>query len=136
MGLIRQESAFIENARSSADARGLMQILPATASRLARQARIPHYSAKKLFQAETNIALGTRYLAFLVRRYGKTELALAAYNAGSTRVDLWLKEFGNVNMPEFVEKIPFYETRNYIKQVVSNRALYGLLTSSAAPEAR
>ena len=136
MGLIRQESAFNEKARSSADARGLMQILPATASKLARQARIPRYNAKKLFQAETNIVLGTRYLDFLVRRYGKTELALAAYNAGSTRVDLWLKEFGNVDMPEFVEKIPFSETRGYIKQVLSNQALYGLLTSSAAPGTR
>ena len=136
MGLIRQESAFNEKARSSADARGLMQLLPATASKLARQARIPRYSAKKLSQAETNIVLGARYLDFLVRRYGKTELALAAYNAGSTRVDLWLKEFGDVDMPEFVEKIPFSETRGYIKQVLSNQALYGRLTSSAAAGTR
>ena len=136
MGLIRQESAFNEKARSSADARGLMQLLPATASKLARQAGIPRFNAKKLFQAETNIVLGTRYLDFLVRRYGKTELALAAYNAGSTRVDLWLKEFGDVDMPEFVEKIPFSETRGYIKQVLTNQALYGLLTSSAAPGTR
>ena len=136
LGLIRQESAFNEKARSSADARGLMQILPATASKLARQARIPHYNAKKLYQAETNIVLGTRYLDFLVRRYGRTALALAAYNAGSTRVDLWLKEFGDVDIPEFVEKIPFSETRGYIKQVLSNQALYGLLTSSAAPGIR
>ncbi len=57
-----------------------------------------------------------------MQRYGKTELALAAYNAGSTRVDLWLKEFGDVDMPEFVEKIPFSETRGYIKQVLSNQA--------------
>jgi soluble lytic murein transglycosylase len=136
IGLIRQESAFNENARSAADARGLMQILPATGSKLARQARIPRYSAKKLFQPETNIALGTLYLASLVQQYGKIELALAAYNAGGSRVDRWLKEFGDVDMPEFVEKIPFSETRGYIKQVLSNRALYGLLTSSAAPENR
>jgi len=113
-----------------------MQILPATASRLARQARIPRYNSTKLTQPETNIVLGTRYLATLVRRYGRIELALAAYNAGETRVDLWLKEFGNVDMPEFVEKIPFSETRGYIKQVISNRALYGLLTYPAAPENR
>jgi soluble lytic murein transglycosylase len=136
LGLIRQESAFNEKARSSADARGLMQILPATASKLARQARVPRYSARQLFQAETNIVLGTYYLASLVRQYGKIELALAAYNAGNTRVDLWLKEFGDVDMPEFVEKIPFGETRGYIKQVLSNQALYGLLTSSAAPGIR
>jgi soluble lytic murein transglycosylase len=136
LGLIRQESAFNEKARSSADARGLMQLLPATASKLARQAQIPRYNAEKLFQAETNIVLGTRYLDFLMQRYGKTELALAAYNAGSTRVDRWLKEFGDVDMPEFVEKIPFSETRGYIKQVLSNQAFYGLLTSSAAPGTR
>jgi soluble lytic murein transglycosylase len=136
MGLIRQESAFNEKARSSADARGLMQLLPTTASKLARQAGIPRYKAEKLFQAETNIILGTRYLDFLMQRYGRTELALAAYNAGSTRVDLWLKEFGDVDMPEFVERIPFSETRGYIKQVLSNQAFYGLLTSSAVPETR
>ena len=136
MGLIRQESAFNEKARSSANARGLMQILPTTASKLARQARIPRYRAEKLFLAETNVVLGTRYLDLLMQRYGKTELALAAYNAGSSRVDLWLKEFGEVDMPEFVEKIPFSETRGYIKQVLSNQAFYGLLTSSAAPGTR
>ncbi len=136
MGLIRQESAFNETARSSANARGLMQILPATASRLARQARITRYNSKKLFQAETNILLGTRYLAALLKRYGGAETALAAYNAGGSRVDLWLKEFGNVDMPEFVERIPFSETRGYIKQVLSNKAVYGWLTSSAAQESR
>lgn len=134
MGLIRQESAFNENARSSANARGLMQILPSTGSRLARQAGIRRYTSAKLFQAETNIILGTRYLASLMNRYGSIELALAAYNAGGTRVDAWLKELGDVDMPEFVENIPFSETRGYIRQVLSNRALYGLLNASAATE--
>ncbi|HTY64646.1 MAG TPA: transglycosylase SLT domain-containing protein [Acidobacteriota bacterium] len=136
MGLIRQESAFNENARSSADARGLMQILPATGLKLARQANIRPYNSKKLFHAETNIALGTLYLASLVRQYGRVELALAAYNAGSTRVDRWLKEFGDVDMPEFIEKIPFSETRGYIRQVLSNKSLYTVLASSAAPAIR
>jgi soluble lytic murein transglycosylase len=136
MGLIRQESAFKENARSSANARGLMQILPSTGSKLARQVRIPRYSSGKLYQAETNIALGTYFLASLIERYQKTELALAAYNAGGTRVDRWLKEFGDVDMPEFVEKIPFSETRGYIKQVLTNQALYGLLAPSTAPGTR
>lgn len=133
MGLIRQESSFNVNARSSANARGLMQILPSTGTGLARQAGIRGYTSAKLFQAETNIVLGTRYLASLMKRYGSIELALAAYNAGGTRVDTWLKELGNVDMPEFVENIPFSETRGYIRQVLSNRAIYRLLTSSAAP---
>jgi soluble lytic murein transglycosylase len=132
LGLIRQESAFEEKARSKANARGLMQILPATGRRLARQARIARYNSQKLFQAETNIALGTRFLDSLLRKYGKTELALAAYNAGESRVDRWLKEFGGEDMPLFVEMIPFYETRNYVKQVLSNRAYYGLRVSSSS----
>jgi soluble lytic murein transglycosylase len=132
LGIIRQESAFNENARSAADARGLMQILSSTGPKLARQVRITRYSGQKLYQAETNIILGTYYLASLLRHYGRIELALAAYNAGESRVDRWLREFGNVDMPEFVEQIPFSETRGYIKQVISNQALYRLLASSAA----
>lgn len=136
LGLIRQESAFNQNARSAADARGLMQILPSTAPKLARQEGISRYSAKKLYQADINIALGTRYLSSLVLQYGKIELALAAYNAGSTRVNRWLQEFGTDDMTEFVERIPFSETRGYIRQVLSNRAVYQLLISSAVPADR
>lgn len=132
LGIIRQESAFNEKARSSANARGLMQILPSTAKRIVRQARIKRYSVQKLYQPETNIVLGAQCLTSLLQRYGKPELALAAYNAGGSRVDRWLKEFGNMDMPEFVEQIPFSETRGYVKQVLSNQAIYGLLTSSAA----
>jgi soluble lytic murein transglycosylase len=134
LGLIRQESSFNEQARSPANARGLMQILPSTGSRLALQAGIRGYRANKLFQAETNIILGTNYLSSLIKRYGKLELALAAYNAGGSRVDLWQKKFGEVDMPEFVEQIPFSETRGYVKQVLGNRAFYALLTSSASSE--
>jgi len=136
LGLIRQESAFDEKARSRANARGLMQILPSTGKKLARQAGIPRYNVQKLFNADTNIALGTRYLTYLLQQYGKTELALAAYNAGESRVKRWLKEYGDMDMAEFVEKIPFGETRNYIRHVLSNKAYYGLLTSASATGAR
>jgi len=132
LGLIRQESSFNEKARSPANARGLMQIIPSTGLRLARQAGIKGYRTDKLYQAETNIILGTNYLSSLIKRYGKLEFALAAYNAGGSRVDLWRKKFGDVDMPEFVEQIPFSETRGYVKQVLGNRALYALLTSSAS----
>jgi soluble lytic murein transglycosylase len=132
LGLIRQESAFNEKARSPANARGLMQILPSTARKIVRQARMKRYSVQKLYQPETNITLGTQCLASLMRRYGKPELALAAYNAGESRVHRWMKEFGDADMPEFVEWIPFSETRGYVKQVLSNQAFYSLLTSSAA----
>jgi len=136
LGLIRQESAFEENAKSKANARGLMQVLPSTGKKLAKQARITRYNAKKLYQPETNIILGTRFFASILQQYGKAELALAAYNAGDSRVERWLQEFGNIDMVEFVEQIPFAETRGYVKQVLSNKVHYDLLTSSSAPAAR
>jgi soluble lytic murein transglycosylase len=131
LGLIRQESGFEEKARSKANARGLMQILPSTGRKLARQAQLPRYNAQKLFQANANIILGTQFLASLMRQYGREELALAAYNAGDTRADRWLKEFGTEDMTELVEQIPFSETRNYVKQVLTNKAHYSLQISSA-----
>jgi soluble lytic murein transglycosylase len=129
LSLIRQESGFEEKARSKANALGLMQIIPSTGKKLAKNASIGRYTAKKLYQAEINITLGVKYLASLMQQYGREELALAAYNAGNTRVDRWLKEFGNVDMVEFVERIPFSETRGYVKQVLSNKSHYNLLAS-------
>jgi soluble lytic murein transglycosylase len=130
LALIRQESAFQESACSSADARGLMQILPATGRSLAREARISRFAVSMLYQPETNIALGTRHLATLLQRYGgRVELALAAYNAGHGRVDRWLQEFGDSDLTEFVERIPFSETRGYVKQVLSSKAHYELRTA-------
>jgi len=130
LALIRQESAFQETARSSANARGLMQVLPSTGRILAGKAGIVPYSVSKLYHPDANIALGTRYLASLLQRYdGKVELALAAYNAGDSRVDRWLEEFGNLDMAEFVERIPFGETRGYVKQVLSSLAHYHLRTA-------
>jgi len=131
LGLIRQESAFTEDARSPANARGLMQVLPATGRKLARQAGLSRYSTSALYRAETNIALGTRHLAQLLQHFdGRVELALAAYNAGDSRVDRWMKDFETLDMAEFVERIPFSETRIYVKQVLSNKAYYRLLTAS------
>jgi soluble lytic murein transglycosylase len=136
LAVIRQESGFEEKAKSRANARGLMQILPSTGRQLARHARIARYSVKKLFDAETNITLGTRYLASLLQEYGRPELALAAYNAGTRRVDRWLEEFGDKDMAQFVEQIPFSETRNYVKQVLSNKIRYDLITPAAMSASR
>jgi soluble lytic murein transglycosylase len=134
LGLIRQESGFEADARSRANARGLMQILPSTGRKLARRT-VPRFNSKKLYQPETNIILGTKHLANLIQVYGKEELALAAYNAGETRVDRWLQEFGKSDMVEFVEQIPFSETRNYVKQVLSNKAHYSLIVSRQSSSA-
>jgi soluble lytic murein transglycosylase len=132
LGLIRQESAFEEDALSKANARGLMQVLPSTGRKLAKQVGITRFTPKKLFQAETNISLGVRYLASMINTFGKPELALAAYNAGGSRVERWMKAYGELEMPEFIEQIPFSETRGYVKQVLSNRAQYDLLTSGTS----
>jgi soluble lytic murein transglycosylase-like protein len=80
--------------RGRANARGLMQVLPSTGRRLAKQSKIARYNTNKLYQAETNILLGTRYFALFLQQYGKPELALAAYNAGDSRVKRWLQEWG------------------------------------------
>jgi soluble lytic murein transglycosylase len=136
LGMIRQESAFEKEAHSRAGARGLMQILPSTGRMLARQAKLSRYNSRKLFQPETNIMLGTRHLASLLQQYGKTEIALAAYNAGKTRVDLWLQKYSSLDMAEFVEQIPFSETRSYVRQVMSNKAHYDRRNASALPASR
>jgi soluble lytic murein transglycosylase len=128
LGLIRQESAFMANARSRANARGLMQLLPSTGRQLARGAGIRRYSAARLFQPATNIALGTRHLSSLLETFdGKIELALAGYNAGERRVQTWKAQFGETDMAEFVERIPLSETRGYVKRVLTNGAHYKTL---------
>jgi soluble lytic murein transglycosylase len=133
LGLIRQESAFELGARSRANALGLMQVLPSTGRILAREAKIQKFTSRKLLQADVNIELGTRHLATLLQQYDhKVEFALAAYNAGSDRVDRWRRDFGEIEMAEFVERIPFGETRDYIKQVLTNAAYYRLLIAQTA----
>lgn len=125
LGLIRQESAFEAASQSRANARGLMQILPSTGRYLAREAGLRGYSVGRLYQAEPNIALGTRHLAGLLQTFGgKTELALASYNAGEHRAHRWRAQFGDTDLALFVEQVPFTETRQYIKQVLTNRAHY------------
>jgi soluble lytic murein transglycosylase len=131
LGLIRQESAFNAAARSRANAQGLMQLLPATALETAASAKITRTRAKNLYDPEVNITLGVVHFSSLMRRYGKAELVLAGYNAGGSRVVRWLKEFGGDDMAEYVEQIPFTETRNYVKQVLSNANHYRTLLDAA-----
>ena len=125
LSLIRQESAFKATARSSANARGLMQLLPATALETAASAKLTRAQAQagNLYDPEINIRLGTAYFAAMLKQHGRPELALAAYNAGGSRVTRWLKEYGD-DMASFVEQIPFAETRNYVKTVLGNAAHY------------
>ena len=126
MSLIRQESAFNPRARSSANARGLMQLLPSTALDTAAAAKLTRAQAQagNLYDPEINIRLGTAYFSAMLSRHLRPELALAAYNAGGTRVTRWVKEFGGDDMAGFVEQIPFAETRNYVKVVLGNAGHY------------
>jgi soluble lytic murein transglycosylase len=125
-GLIRQESAFWVEALSRADARGLMQVLPATGRELARARGITPFRADDhLYVAEINIHLGVAFFVDMRRRFGnELPLILSAYNAGPTRANRW-KEYPEAgDWPRFVERIPFEETRGYVKNVTANRAIY------------
>jgi soluble lytic murein transglycosylase len=140
-GLIRQESAFAHDALSSSNAMGLMQVLPSTGSGLAAKLKVS-YSRSRLNDPDYNLRLGAYYLANLLKRFGKPELAVAAYNAGETRVSEWMNGQTYDEMPEFVESIPIAQTRDYVQIVLRNSGLYrriygpqGAVTASAAPAA-
>ena len=122
-GLVRQESAFEPKAISHAGAMGLMQVMPKTALKMARQLRV-RYSHAQLANPDYNLQLGSRYLAGLIRTYGTTEAALAAYNAGEDRVGQWTAGQSYLEAPEFVESIPFSETREYVQVVMRNAEVY------------
>jgi soluble lytic murein transglycosylase len=130
MSLIRQESAFNPKAVSPANAHGLMQLLPSTARRLARGMKLPRPSTARLHDPEVNIQLGMRYFSDLLKQFGgQTEKVLASYNAGEHRVESWMSEGTYADSAEFVDTIPFSETRNYVKIINRNyffyKALYG-----------
>ena len=124
IGLIRQESMFDPTARSSADARGLMQLLPSTAERVAAAGNQPS-DHTDLNDPEINIELGTRYLRTLLTRFGADPLkAIAAYNGGENAVAKWQRQFAALADDEFVESITYRETRDYVKRVVANYRTY------------
>jgi soluble lytic murein transglycosylase len=97
---------------------GMMQILPSTGRLIARSLRQKKFTAKKLYDPNINITFGVYHFANLVQRYGRVELALAAYNAGSGRVESWRSQFSTEDIHEWVESIPITETRNYVKNIV------------------
>ena len=122
--LIRQESEFNAAALSRANAMGLMQILPGTGKKVAKELKIKGFDSALLLDPTYNLQVGTRYFSDLLKRYdGRIEYALAAYNAGPERVDEWRKDSYR-DMPEFVESIPFTETREYVQAIVRNASLY------------
>jgi soluble lytic murein transglycosylase len=127
--LIRQESGFDSDARSSAGALGLMQLMPATAREVARREGISHRT-DWLVRPDHNIRLGTAYFQELLERFdGSYALALAGYNAGPARVDRWIAQFGDprdgsTDLAQWVERIPISETRNYVQRVLEGVYVY------------
>ena len=125
LALIRQESLFDARARSPATALGLMQLIPPTAARVAKQLGLPAPTQDKLFDPELNVNLGTQYLKDLLQRYSNNWFkAIAAYNAGEAAVDRWEREIPTDDIEEFVERIPYIETRGYVKLVLRNHRIY------------
>ena len=123
--LIRQESEFNPNAVSRANAVGLMQLLPKTGKAVAREVKLKRYNASQLYTPAVNMELGTRYFRGMVDKFGGSfEYALAAYNAGSERVEEWLGEGKYRDPQEFVESIPFTETREYVQAIMRNASVY------------
>ena len=133
--ILRAESAWMSDARSGANARGLMQLLPDTAALVARRSGIAWAGAESLYDPITNIMLGTRYLAQMAARFnGAPWLASAAYNAGPSRVDQWLAARGSLPPDLFVASMPFKETREYVARVMSFAVIYDWrLNGTATP---
>ncbi|MEM8983365.1 MAG: transglycosylase SLT domain-containing protein [Pseudomonadota bacterium] len=124
-GIARSESLFMPDVRSAAGAVGVMQLMPATAKETARRADLPFRGLATLTNARSNIAIGTRYLAGLARRFdGHAALATAAYNAGPHRVDRWLSGANGMPGDIWVATIPFDETRGYVQRVLAAEAVF------------
>jgi soluble lytic murein transglycosylase len=137
----RQESNFDPEAVSSANARGLMQLLPSTAQLTARRLGVRHQTAMLTADPAHNMRLGAAYLSDLLTRYGGAlPLAAAGYNAGPGRVDEWLGTYGDPRggsapaMLDWMEGIPFAETRNYVQRVIENVAVYRARDPAAAAQ--
>ncbi len=126
LSIIWQESNFDPNARSPADARGLMQIIPSTGKAIAEELKVSSYS---LYDPETSIRFGGYYLGRMLKDFGELPLALAAYNAGPVKLRRWLKKGNHLDLDEFIEFIPHSETHNYVRSVLARQIIYQRLYS-------
>ncbi len=140
LGLSRQESEFNPRAFSSAGARGVMQLLPSTAQITARKEGLPYLRSALLDDPVYNMTIGSAHLSHLIKRFdGSLILTFAGYNAGAGRSDRWISEYGDprldgVDPVDWVELIPFSETRNYVQRVLENIQVYhGRLNNSPIP---
>lgn len=132
--IIREESQYDARAVSRVGAIGLMQVMPATAQTLARRLGAPDVTRDDLFDQETNIRIGARYLTQLLQQFsGNVVLAVAAYNAGPQAVNGWVAKQNGREPDEFVELIPYQETRQYVKRVLRSYREYRRLGGAACP---
>jgi len=132
--IIRQESAYDPEAASSANAKGLMQIIPRTGKRVAKKVSLKNFRTSRLYDPETNVMLGTTYLAGLLEKFdGNLYRSLAAYNAGPDATNKWWTEKGEVDPEVIVENITYRATRNYIKRVLRNQHHYRMIYSDLLP---
>lgn len=132
--ITRQESAFMDDARSHVGASGLMQLMPATAKETARKFNIPLASPAQVLNPDKNIQLGAAYLSQVHGQFnGNRVLASAAYNAGPGRVRQWLRGADHLSFDVWVESIPFDETRQYVQNVLSYSVIYGQKLNSPQP---
>ncbi|MDB4908962.1 MAG: Lytic transglycosylase catalytic [Gemmatimonadetes bacterium] len=125
--LIRQESSFNPRAVSAAGARGLMQVMPDVGRQLGSALGFPVWDNALLLEPDANLEMGTEHLANFLRQFDDLPRALAAYNAGQARVQRWAKKSGSADAELFAESIPFEETRDYVRNVQRNRAMYAVL---------
>jgi soluble lytic murein transglycosylase len=130
LALAKQESSFNAGAVSTSNALGLMQLLPTTARDVAGRLKVPFIESKLTRDPAYNVQLGSQYLAEMLQRFGGSyELALAAYNAGPNRVARWIEAGGDprtakVDMVDWIEMMPFRETRNYVQRIMESLNVY------------
>lgn len=138
LAIVRQESGFESDAVSPAGARGLMQLMPATAASMANKMQLPYSAQRLTTDGAYNVLLGRTYLENLIDDFGGSyALAIAAYNAGPGRVRQWLHEFGDprgrdIDMVDWIEMIPFTETRTYVQHVLENLQIYRVQSGNQA----
>ncbi|MFP5378567.1 MAG: transglycosylase SLT domain-containing protein [Vicinamibacteria bacterium] len=134
--LVSQESTFTASIRSSANAIGLMQVIPATGLRYARRLGIRPFTSARLTDPEINVRIGMTYFADLSKRFGGDHFALASYNAGENRVVRWQAERPGLPQDEFIDDIPFPETQNYVKRILGTADDYRRLYSGPGTGSR
>jgi len=129
--LVAQESTFVPDVKSYANAYGLMQLLPSTARMTAQKLKL-RYTTRVLTDPELNIRLGTQNFADALKQYGEPFLALASYNAGDRAVRRWIQERPGLEREEFIDDIPYPETQNYVKRILGTADDYRRLYSPAS----